>query len=229
MKVFEITCYILGAFGVILTIIGRLLLLAEASSISMGWVWAIRFLPLADVMFLSRFWDSAKKGAFISLTGLALLAPLGGKTLWDKKHPKPVDTKAAFGRLDGDRKNSLFTEIKEEHDERIQAKQRKLAQLNAHMSAWYQSMQERRGGLETATPQEIAAFNEEAAAYSALHEVSKKETAALQTLLARNLTGWGDITDDEYVAYMHKREERQHMPSLRTAMRGVSSKEQSEE
>lgn len=208
-------CYGLGVIGIILTLIGRILLLAEASSISLGWVWAIRMLPLADVMFLSRFWDSAKKGAFMSLAGLVCLAPLGGKTLWDEKHPKPVDTKAAFGRLDGDKKNELFSEIKAENDERIQAKQHKLAQLNAHMSAWYQSMQERRAGLETATPEEVAAFNEEAAAYSALHEVSKKETAALQTMLSRPLNGWSEITDDQYVAYLHKQKERPRMASAK--------------
>jgi Skp family chaperone for outer membrane proteins len=229
MNVVEMICYGLALAGILLTLIGRILLLTEASSISMGWVWAIRMLPLADVMFLSRFWDSAKKGAFTSLAGLVLLMPLGGKALWDEKHPKPVDTKATFGRLDGDRKNALYSDIKAEHDERVQAKQRKLAQLNAHMSAWYQSMQERRGGLETATPQEVAAFNEEAAAYSALHEVSKKETAALQTLLGRNLRGWNDISDDEYAAYLRKQDEHRRMPNIKTAMRGIHSEEQSEE
>jgi len=229
MSAIEMICYGLALVGIMLTLIGRILLLTEASSISLGWVWAIRMLPLADVMFLSRFWDSAKKGAFTSLAGLVFLMPLGGKALWDEKHPKPVDTKATFGRLDGDRKNELYTEIKAEHDERVQAKQHKLAQLNVHLGAWYQSMQERRAGLDTATPEEVAAFNEEAAAYSALHEVSKMETEALRTLLGRNLRGWDDISDDEYVAYLRKREEQRRMPNIKTAMRGVQATKQSEE
>src|SRR5258708_1401621 len=118
----DMIIYGIGFVGVLLTLVGRVLLLGEAASISIGWVWAIRLLPLADVLFLARFWESAKKGAFLSLAGLLCLAPLGGKKLWDEKHPKPVDTKAVFGRLDGDRKNALFAEIKAEHDGRVQAK-----------------------------------------------------------------------------------------------------------
>ena len=206
----DMILYGLAAIGVILTALGRRLLIIEAASFSTGWSWAIRLLPLADVMFLARFWDSAKTGAFMSLAGLVFLAPLGGKTLWEREHPKPIDTTATYGRMDGDQKNGLYISIKAEHDARVQAKQRKLERLNAHLAAWYQSMEQRRAALATATGEEVAAFNDEAACYTSLRDVSKREADALQILLSRKLEGWGSISDDEYVAYLRKQHEHPH-------------------
>jgi hypothetical protein len=217
----EIICYGLALVGVILTLIGRILLLSEASSISAGWVWAIRLLPLADVMFLARYWESAKKGTLLSLAGLIFLAPLGGKKMWDERHAQPMDTKALVAGLDGDRKNALFIAIKAEHDGRVQAKQRKLAQLSTHLSDWYRSMQERRAGLPTATRREMVAFNEEAGAYAALLAVNTQETAALQTLLSRNLTASDQISDDEYAAYLRKQKTRGPIAFAKSAHRGA--------
>src|SRR5678815_2258113 len=87
---FDAFCWGIAIVGIILTGIGRRLIISEASTISTGWTWAVRVLPLADIMFLARFWDSAKVGAFTSLAGLMCFLPLGGKTLWDKKHRKPL-------------------------------------------------------------------------------------------------------------------------------------------
>lgn len=213
MKI-ELVFYGLALLGIVLTGIGRVLLISEAASVSEGWRWAVRLLPLADIMFLARFWDSAKTGAFLSLAGLICLMPLGGKALYERKHPKPVDAKAAFGRLDGDRKNSLFEEIKLDHESRIAAKQRKLTQLNAHLGAWHQSIEQRRPGVASASPAEVQVFNEEAAAYSALHAVTREEAEKLQKLLARKLEGWSSLSDDEYVAYLLKQEEHARKKSL---------------
>src|SRR5207247_10764002 len=56
----ESICYALGILGLILTGVGRFLLVNEAAAVSNGWKWAVRLLPLADIMFLARFWESAK-------------------------------------------------------------------------------------------------------------------------------------------------------------------------
>lgn len=60
---------------------------APARAISFWWCWSIRFVPLADIMFLARYWELGKSGALTSLIGLVLLLPMTGKALWDKKHP----------------------------------------------------------------------------------------------------------------------------------------------
>ncbi len=208
MKFVEPLCYLLALIGLILSILGRRMIIMEAASISGGWVWAVRLLPLADIMFLARFWDSAKGGAITSLAGLMLLLPLGAKTLWDNTHPDPVDFAAEGKRLLGDQRDDIFVELKVEHDARVAAKQQKLRRLNEHMGAWYSSMSQRRASLTAATPEQLAAFNEEAAAYKALHEVTKKEAAELQALLDKPMTGWGSIPDEEYGRYLAEQRKR---------------------
>jgi len=207
MKV-ETLCWAISIVGLILTLIGRRLIISEAASISDGWCWAVRLLPLADIMFLARFWDSAKVGAFTSLAGLMCFLPLGGKTLWDKKHPKPNEVPALTRKLLGDDKNEIYMSMKAEHEAQIAAKQRKLEQLNSHMAAWYANMMERRAALSSATPEEISYFNTEAAAYQSLHQITKDEAAILQTLLDRRMNSWGDISDAEYAQYVIKTSEQ---------------------
>ena len=202
----ETICWAFAIVGMICTGIGRRLLIMEASSISDGWRWAVKLLPLADIMFLARFWESAKTGAFVSLAGLACLLPLGGLKMWEQKHPDEKAGAAVF--LDADAKNSAYMSIKAEHEAKISAKQRKLAQLNAHMGAWYANMSERRAALTSATPEQLTAFNEEAAAYQALHQVTKDEAAELQALLNRKMDGYNAIPDAEYAAYYASAEKK---------------------
>ena len=190
--------------GVILVILGRRLIIEDARGFSEGWAWAIRLLPLADMMYLARFWDSANSGAFMSITGLILLLPAGGKALWDQKHPHAPDA-PAFS-LDADTRNGLFQSMKYEHAERLARKQQKLQTLNARLAAWYQSMESRRPALANAAPAEVAAFNEEAAAYTAFRSVPVREAAELAKLQAKRYDSWGAITDDEYREYLERME-----------------------
>jgi hypothetical protein len=206
MKV-ETLCWAIAIVGLILTGIGRRLIIIEASSISDGWSWAVRLLPLADIMFLARFWDSAKTGAFLSLAGLICFLPLGGKTLWDKKHPRP-GAPLLNRKLNGDEKNFYFEAMKGEPETKLAHSKHRLEQLNSHMAAWYASMTERRGTLTSATPEQIELFNVEAAAYQSLHQVTKEEAATLQKLLDKKMSSWGDITDEEYAAYIARMEKR---------------------
>ena len=192
----------LAGIGVILVILGRRLIIEDARGFSEGWAWAIRLLPLADMMYLARFWDSAKSGAFMSIAGLLLLLPAGGKALWDQKHPHAAD--APTFSLDADTRNGLFQSMKYEHEERLARKQQKLQTLNARLGAWYQSMESRRPALANAAPAEVAAFNEEAAAYTAFRSVPLKEAAELAKLQAKRYDSWGAITDDEFREYQER-------------------------
>jgi len=203
----ETLCWAIAIIGMILTGIGRRIIINEAASISTGWIWAVRLLPLADVMFLARFWESAKVGAFLSMAGLICFLPLGGKTLWDKKHRNPNAAPELNRKLNGDEKNELYVEMKGLHEAEIAHRKQKLEQLNSHMSAWYANMTQRRESLGTATPEQVQAFNAEAAAYQSLHQVTKEEAAALQKLLDRNMNSWSAISDAEYAEYFVHRSE----------------------
>jgi len=143
------------------------------------------------------------RGTVVALSCFLLL-PLFAltKLTWKSLQPETVDFAAMGKALSGDEKSEIFDELREEHTDRITARQQKLHRLNEHMAAWYASMAERRASLTAATPEQLTAFNEEAAAYQALHGVTKKEAAELQTLLDQPMSGSGSIPDEEYGRYL---------------------------
>jgi hypothetical protein len=207
MKI-ETICYLLAFIGLILTVVGRRILYQEASSFSDGWRWSVRLLPLADVMFLARYWEYAKTGAFTSLIGLGFLLPLAAKTLWDEKHVGPGEYEARGRALDMDSKGTIYMGLKAELDARIEAKQRKLQQLNTHLGAWYSNMNDRRTALINATPEQLAAFNTEAQAYGALHQVTKAEAAELQEMLNKQAKGFQGYTNEDFGRHLAEAENR---------------------
>jgi hypothetical protein len=213
----ETLCYLLAVIGTILTIIGRRLLNHEASSISSGWQWAVRFLPLADVLFLAKYWDYAKVGAFTSLAGLGFLLPLAAKSIWDKKHIGPAEYVARGHALDGDARGTIYMDLKGELDARIEAKQRKLQQLNTHLGAWYSNMAARRALLTDATPEQLTEFSTEAEAYKALHQVTKDEAAVLQELLNKQAKGFSAYTEEDFGRYLVERDEQREREEQRAA------------
>ena len=183
---------LVGLVGLVIFAIGRWIISAHAREISIWWCYSIRFLPLADVMFLARYWELGKSGALTSLIGLALLLPMTGKALWDKKHPKVDPYVALFSKLSGDTKNGMFLEISQAHDSRVHLGEKKIQRLNERMAPWYAAMQTKRPTLKS--EEEIAAFNDEAAAYSALLAVAKEEAATLADLKAKTYASWTQIT-----------------------------------
>uniref|UniRef100_UPI00374FFBE5 hypothetical protein n=1 Tax=Flavobacterium sp. TaxID=239 RepID=UPI00374FFBE5 len=108
--------------------------------------------------------------------------------------------------LSADDRNGLFQSMKFEHQERLARKQQKLQTLNARLGTWYQSMESRRPALANAAPAEVAAFNEEAAAYTAFRAVPIREAADLAKLQAKRYDAWGAISDDEYREYQERME-----------------------
>lgn len=146
---------------------------------------------------------SLKRGTIVALC-CVLLLPLGAlaQITWKSLHPETVDFTAEGKALSAEEKGEIFDELREEHSDRIAARQQKLHRLNEHMAAWYSSMAERRAALTAATPEQLTAFNEEAASYQALHGVTKKEAAELQTLLNKPMFSAGAIADEEYGRYL---------------------------
>lgn len=204
----ETICYLSAAIGMILTIVGRRLLYHEASSMGDGWRWSVRLLPLADILFLARYWEYAKTGAFTSLLGLGFLLPLAAKTMWDEKHIGPGEYEARGRAINMDSKAAIYLGLKAELDARIEAKQRKLEQLNGHLSAWYANMNARRASLTNTTPEQLAAFNAEAEAYKALHQVTKDEAAALQEMLNKQAKGFNGYTNEDFGRHLAETEKR---------------------
>ena len=188
--------------GLILTLVGRVLIIQDARSFSLGWAIAIRCLPCADLLYLARFWDSAKTGAFLSITGLFLMMPAGAKALWDSKHPKPPQQKGSMLKLlDGDARNSIYQDLRFEREARAALKEEKLQQLNVRMTGWYETLEARRAALAQAAPAELEEFNREAAAYSELRALTQQETDALAKLRASIPENWGQLTEADVAEY----------------------------
>ena len=183
---------LVALLGLVLFAIGRWIISAHARDISLWWCWSIRFVPLADIMFLARYWELGKTGALTSLIGLALVLPAVGKMAWDKKHPAVDPYAHLFSKLSGDQKNAMFQDLSIGHASRVHLAEQKIQRLNDRMAPWYQAMQTKRAALKG--DEEIAAFNDEAAAYSTLLAVAKEEAAALADLKAKTYASWTQIT-----------------------------------
>jgi hypothetical protein len=203
MHILNVVLGLVAVFGVILMIIGRMMILGEACAVGPGWVWAIRLLPLADLMFLARFWDTAKSGAFTSLFGLALTLPFGAKALYETKQHAADEQVLPLGVIDNDTKATLYQEMKTHRDECIRLKQRKFEQLNTYMTAWYQSLESRRATVTDATPEQLAIFNEEAAAYTAMRAMTKEEADELAAMRATSFE-FADVKMEDYMAWLRR-------------------------
>ena len=190
----------LAVAGIVMTIFGRRLMIDDASAFSGAWALAIRCLPLADLLYLARFWESAKVGAFISIAGMTLMLPLFGKTLWEREHPQP-----SGGLIDGDVKDSMLQELRREQQDRLSYKEQKIRALQGRIAAWYESMESRRGGLTNASPSEVRLFNEEAAAYAAFNAVAKKEVASYTEIQEKLLTSGSQISDEQTREFLARR------------------------
>jgi hypothetical protein len=196
----------LACAGGVLMLLGRRLVIDDARSFSVGWAMAIRFLPLADIMYLARFWNSAKLGALMSIAGMVLILPLGAKLLWDEEHPPSrAAKKGKPGLIDGDVKDAIFQDLRHEQERALAFKEQQLKGLNGRLGAWYGSMEARRSGLENATPGEVEAFNEEAAAYAALLALEKEEVQVFTEMQRSLVTNWNQITDEQARNYLSRK------------------------
>jgi hypothetical protein len=129
----------------------------------------------------------------------------------------PAEYEARGRSLDMDSKSTIYLDLKGEMDARIEAKQRKLKQLNNHLSAWFSNMSARRAALTNATPEQLAAFNKEADAYKALHQVTKDEAVALQEMLNKQAKGFGAYTNEEFGRHLFENEERRERDARKFA------------
>jgi hypothetical protein len=197
METLNAICGLIGVVGLILIGIGRWMLKQEVSGMSWWWRFSVRFVPLADLLVLSRFWDTAKSGAFMALAGMLLLLPYGALQMYQSTDAKPGDS-VAF--MSGDAKASLYDAMRQEHLSRIESKQEKCAKLNQYLAAWYQSMQSRWPLIAHAKPDIVAQYNQEAAAYSAFRSVVNTENAEL-TKIQNQPYEFGNITNEEFEAF----------------------------
>ncbi|MEA3186324.1 MAG: hypothetical protein QOD99_154 [Chthoniobacter sp.] len=202
MHLLNIICGVIGVAGLLMIGIGRWMLISEVAGMGTFWKIAAR-MPMSEVLILSRFWETAKNGAFTSLAGLVLLIPWGALQLSATK-AEAQGSRAA--RLDNDSKASLYASMKLNHDSVIEAKQAKFKKLTDYMAAWYSSLESRRALVKTAAPEQLVKFNEEVAAYVALRGVTKDELAELTALQTKKYE-FRDLKTEDFDAWLKHRDD----------------------
>jgi len=203
MKLF-LSC--LAVAGVILIVLGRRLIIDDARSFSTAWMMVVRFLPFGDVLYLARFWESAKTGALMSIFGTILLMPLGGKILWERKHANDgMRAGSPLSVIEGNDTDEVIRAVRAAEQRRIAFKEEKLKMLLAKVAVWYAAIEAKRVTLHEAPATEVRNFNEEAAAYATLHRLTKDEAAELAKLYASLPTTLEQVTEAQARYYLAKR------------------------
>lgn len=192
---------LLAGLGLLITAIGRWMILAETRHLGIFSRAVICLVPLADVLFLARHWETARAGVFTGLFGAVLMLPYAGKKAWDAEHAAPQTTVNLKG-VDGDQRDTIFMTLKYEHEARVERQTAKVQKLSVNLGAWYQRMEGRRPTLTTA--EEIAAFNVEAAEYQALNAEAREQAAQLVALQSKHYGSWSELTDAEILEYLHR-------------------------
>jgi hypothetical protein len=192
---------VVAFFGLLISAVGRWMVASEARHLGLFSRLVIVFVPLGDVLFLVRNWEAARNGVFTGLVGLAFILPWAGKTAWDREH-QPLPTKINPTLITGDVKDDIYQELKAEHEAKTERQHYKVQKLGVNLAAWYQRMEARRAALTT--PEEIAAFNDEAAEYQTLNAEMKEEVARLTALQAKKYESWSQLTDAEILEYLRR-------------------------
>ena len=200
MHLLNILCGLSAVLGLILLLGGRWMMVASVGDVGLMWKLALRFLPFADLLFLSRYWDLAKNGAFTSLAGMIFLLPWAGKAICEKNELRKT---GQLYQLDHDAKAGLYESMKAQHQTCIEWKEQNVARLNACVSGWYQTLQTRRATLTGATPAQRAAYEEEAAAYIAFRELALHQAGELNTLRAQPFE-FADLKNEDFTAWIER-------------------------
>lgn len=152
--------------GSCLYLAGRLLIIRDVAA-DYGWFWNLmRFVPLAELLFLVQFYQRAKLGGMLAIFGMCLAVPWLGNE---------------YSRMRGSETEPAAEEEFLAPSLEIKLRQERVLLLEARLTGWYQQIEQRRA-TAAANPASISAYNAEVAAYSALNAVAREERAELAAL-----------------------------------------------
>jgi hypothetical protein len=198
----ETALMVLFGIGAAAYLLGRWLMIHDANGVDgVIWTLALRVIPLAELMFLVRYYDQAKRGAFTCIAGLWLMVPFFGHRLWQVENAfDRVKQQWAQREASGDDAESgpainpqllallpaeALSAMNSQHQLRYVAKEQKVRLLEQRLAWWYGQIQQRRAALPAGDSRAVLAFNEEANAYAALNQLAGVERAELAKLRPR--------------------------------------------
>jgi hypothetical protein len=176
--------YVLGSVALLLNILGRVFIIRRDQDLSAGWQRALKLLPGAEVVYLLFRWEKARLGCVICAVSIATSLPVAHHFLGVYATGKFASLLAPMG-ITSTPSNQAGTTDLAQLRKLAEFKERKLAEVNAHLAQWYQNLTVRQGYLCDEMPEETLEYNRVAAAYQELMRVWKAERQESDALKAR--------------------------------------------
>ena len=191
----ETVLIVLAGIGLITVFVGRYMMIRDTGGdVSLLWILALRFIPFSELVYMVRHYHEARTGGIVSIVGLWLMVPWLGFRIWESENQVrgQIEQFQHLAENSGER-DKLSRELLKylppeaasayhrEQSEHVHAKAEKVEQINARLQSWFEQLQKKRAALGT-DPEQVRAFNAEAAAYSSFNALAKEENADLLAL-----------------------------------------------
>lgn len=154
--------------GFLVNLAGGLLFLVAAFRESVWWGLACFFIPFASLIFLIKYWESAKTGFATTVVGAVVMFA----ALFSSAEARQAFLKSYSGPGDGGKVSSSKDRATEEISGKIQARrthiielQEEYARTNAEVNREYKELIEKRKSLKIRDREAVRMFNEENASY----------------------------------------------------------------
>lgn len=176
---------LLACIAILLSYVGRYLILREDVSLQGVARRAMAVLPGAELIYLIIRWERARTGSAVCALAIVLALPFFGQIMVIAKDSDEFSTsrKSLIATLETtihqERLKSQKSQRKVDELETIKAKEAKLSALQQYTVDWYALLREREGYLCSEIPDEIEIFNRSAAAYHSLLAVAGRESVEL--------------------------------------------------
>jgi hypothetical protein len=197
----ELLLYILAGVGLLMIFIGRHIMIRDTGGdLPFLWIIALRLIPFSELLYMVRHYAQARTGGIVSIIGMWLMVPLLGVRMWESEkvmEERMAEFEVEMAKIDASEEATaaMLSEVSaesaaafyQEQEQRLAGQAKKIAQMNARLKWWFDSLQEKRGKL-TGDPRELEKFNTDVAAYGAYNELAKEvnsEYAALQKIVAK--------------------------------------------
>jgi len=178
---------ILLCLGLLISGVGALWLICVAFQESVAWGLGVLFVPFANIVFLFRHWDVAKKPFLISLLGGLLLGAAMAQN-WDaiSKQKEFAETMARFTGQPVPAPADQKPESPLMKQARLEKMQAAFVQHAAELKAKYDTLQAQWARLPPNDKAARAAFDQQATVYQTMRkqvETEKSEVDAMATAM----------------------------------------------
>ena len=176
---------VLLCIGLLISLAGALWLIFVAFQESVAWGLGVLFVPFANVLFLFRHWDVAKRPFLFSLLGALLMAAPVAQN-WDaiSKQKGVAETMARFQGQPTPAPPDQKPETPLMKQERLEKMQAAFVQHAAELKAKYDTLQAQWAKLPPNDRAARAAFDQQATVYQTMRKQVETEKSEVDAMAA---------------------------------------------